>query len=370
MAKFRYQVANRSDDRIKFMTELINGIQVVKMYTWEKYFENTLKTLRNYEVKAIKNSLIVKSIFQCLIVVMDRLSIFATIACYVLLGRYSSITADKIFFLMHFYTKMQLFLSIGFPIAINLGAEMLVTIKRLDEYLILEERQFMNLLHVTERKESFKVKKEYELSKKVINLENVYTCWNKNEWRLTKASINIPSGSLCVIVGPVGSGKSSLLNLILRELPVLSGQMEVSGKIAYASQQPWIFVDSIRNNILFGRPYIKYKYDEVARICALQKDFLQFSHGDLTFVGENGISLSGGQKARINLARAVYEDADIYLLDDPLSAVDTKVGKHLFDECIDQYLKKKTRVLVTHQLQYLHKADLIIVVDEVSLIKS
>lgn len=110
------------------------------------------------------------------------------------------------------------------------------------------------------------------------------------------------------------------------------------------------------------------RYEDVIKVCALERDLEQFPHGDSTLVGERGVSLSGGQRARINLARAVYADADIYLLDDPLSAVDTRVGKHLFQECIKKYLDGKTRILVTHQLQFLKEADVIIMMDEVRLI--
>lgn len=110
-----------------------------------------------------------------------------------------------------------------------------------------------------------------------------------------------------------------------------------------------------------------FRYNEIIKVCALEKDIQQFPYGDNSLVGERGVSLSGGQKARINLARAIYTEADIYLLDDPLSAVDTRVGKHLFEECIKKYLNNKTRVLVTHQLQFLKEADKIVVMDDVSI---
>lgn len=116
---------------------------------------------------------------------------------------------------------------------------------------------------------------------------------------------------------------------------------------------------------MFGQEYNKSRYTKVIRACALEKDFAQFPHGDLTIVGDRGASLSGGQKARINLARCVYRDADIYLLDDPLSAVDIHVAKHLFDECISGYLSRKTRILVTHQVQHLKEAHRIIILKNV-----
>lgn len=149
-----------------------------------------------------------------------------------------------------------------------------------------------------------------------------------------------------------------------------SGTVELNGDISYASQEPWLFASNVRNNILFGEEYNRNLYKTVVKVCALEKDFEQFPEGDKTRVGDRGVSLSGGQRARINLARAVYKDSDIYLLDDPLSAVDTKVGKHLFDKCILEYLRGKTRILVTHQLQYLKRADMIIVLNKVRRNKS
>lgn len=142
--------------------------------------------------------------------------------------------------------------------------------------------------------------------------------------------------------------------------------MQISGEVSYASQEPWLFVSSIRNNILFGLPYAKYKYKNTLKVCALERDLQLLPNSDRTLVGERGVSLSGGQRARINLARAVYRQADIYLFDDPLSAVDTHVGKHLFEECILRHLRDKTRILVTHQLQFLKHADQIVIMNNVS----
>lgn len=146
---------------------------------------------------------------------------------------------------------------------------------------------------------------------------------------------------------------------------VTSGTKIVSGSISYASQEPWVFGGSVRQNILFGSYFNKKRYNEVVRVCSLEKDFQQFPDGDLSLVGDRGASLSGGQKARINLARAVYREADIYLLDDPLSAVDIHVSKHLYEQCINGYLKNKARILVTHQVHHLKNADNIIILENV-----
>lgn len=146
----------------------------------------------------------------------------------------------------------------------------------------------------------------------------------------------------------------------------MSGNIEINGTLSYASQESWVFAATIRQNITFGQEYEKKRYNEVVTVCALKKDFEQFADGDLTLVGDRGSSLSGGQKARINLARCVYRNADIYLLDDPLSAVDTHVSKHLYEECINGYLGNKTRILITHQVQHLKDVDTIIILNNVS----
>lgn len=142
-----------------------------------------------------------------------------------------------------------------------------------------------------------------------------------------------------------------------------SGSLKVNGKISYAPQEPWLFSASIRQNILFGLPYDRERYRKIVKRCALERDFTNFANGDKTIVGERGTSLSGGQKARINLARAVYRNHDLYLLDDPLSAVDSHVGRHLFDQCIRQQLQGKMVILITHQLQYLQNVDQIIILE-------
>lgn len=149
------------------------------------------------------------------------------------------------------------------------------------------------------------------------------------------------------------SGKSTLLHVLIGELDVDDGDCLINGSISYASQESWLFGGTVRSNIIFIEEYDQKRYKEVVRVCCLERDFKLMPNGDMTIVGERGISLSGGQKARISLARAVYKQADIYLLDDPLSAVDSHVGKHLFQECIQKFLKNKICILVTHQLQHL-----------------
>lgn len=149
-------------------------------------------------------------------------------------------------------------------------------------------------------------------------------------------------------------------------MPIKAGLATLFGSVSYACQKPWLFTGTVRSNILFGQVYDKRRYNDTVKICALTKDFEQLPNGDKTIVGERGASLSGGQRARISLARSVYKQASIYLLDDPLSAVDAHVGKHLFDEVIgprSKLAQNTTRILVTHQVHFLKEADTVVIVE-------
>ena len=182
-----------------------------------------------------------------------------------------------------------------------------------------------------------------------------------DEFILQDIQFSTVSQSLTVITGPVGSGKSTLLSAIAGEISDVSGTITFPGTLAYVPQTAWIFSGIVRENILFGQPYDEQKYTRVIEACALTEDIQRFPDYDKTVVGERGEVLSGGQKARVSLARAVYADADLYLLDDPLSAVDFKVGQHIFKTCINDLLGDKTRVLTSHQEYHMKEADKVIV---------
>ncbi|XP_038317280.1 ATP-binding cassette sub-family C member 11 isoform X3 [Canis lupus familiaris] len=181
---------------------------------------------------------------------------------------------------------------------------------------------------------------------------------------LQKLNLVVSKGTMLGVCGNTGSGKSSLLSAILGEMHLLEGSVGVHGSLAYVPQQAWIIGGNVRENILMGRQYDKARYLQVLHCCSLNHDLEILPFGDMTEIGERGLNLSGGQKQRISLARAVYSDRELYLLDDPLSAVDTHVGKHIFEECIKKMLSGKTIILVTHQLQYLALCDQIIFLED------
>ena len=176
------------------------------------------------------------------------------------------------------------------------------------------------------------------------------------------------SNELLGVIGPIGCGKSSLLLSLLGEMAVNKDGIKINGRIFYVSQEAWIYSATVVQNILFGKEYNEDKLQRIIDVCTLREDLNMLPNGQDTYIGEKGVNLSGGQKARVSLARALYSDADIYLLDDPLSAVDANVARHIYNNCINGYLKSKIRILVTHQVHFLMDANNIILLKDVSLV--
>ena len=226
--------------------------------------------------------------------------------------------------------------------------------------------EFANVFTLPEENELSESSLERNNSESWISLNNVSCSWNEKDDLKTLQNISIEVGKnqLVAITGPVGCGKTSLLQAILGELPCHSGEITYSGSIAYVPQLPWVFSGTVRENITFGKSFDTVRYQKILQACSLWKDLQQFSKDEFTHIGQRGVSLSGGQQARICLARALYADADIFLLDDPFSAVDVQVGSHLFKECILGLLSEKICVLVTHQHQFLTGVDTIFVMEQ------
>lgn len=333
------------------MQEILNGILVIKLYAWEKPFRKFIGATRELEMFALIRTTYFRSIFSALSMFVDKTTICITVITYVMLGNH--LTPDKVFSISQLFNILQTSMIIYFSSAVARCAECYSAIKRIEAFLLLREKDFTSVKYS---------------SKRNLTIQNLKASWDDDGFQLKNICTKIKANSLCAIVGPVGSGKSSLLNLILGEMTTESGTVHINGEISYASQEAWLFPASIQKNILFGQEYRKSRYNNIVRVCALEKDFQQFPSGDQAVVGERGVCLSGGQKARINLARAVYKNADIYLFDDPLSAVDTNVAKCLFTNCIVQYLKGKIRILVTHQLQFLRKMNHIIFMQNGSIV--
>ncbi|XP_041822001.1 ATP-binding cassette sub-family C member 4-like isoform X2 [Chelmon rostratus] len=352
-SKFRSKTAVLTDNRIRTMNEVVSGIRIIKMYAWEKPFAALVSEVRSKEISKIMKSSYLRGLNMASFFCASKIIVFVTFTLYVLLG--NTISASRVFVTVSLYTAVRLTVTLFFPSAIEKLFESRVSIRRIQDFLLLNEIEKNSpALPQDEKKEAS------------VEIQDLICYWDKSldAPSLQNISFTLNSNQLLAVIGPVGAGKSSLLSSILGELPDDKGVLKVKGQLTYAAQQPWVFPGTIRSNILFGKVLNPQKYDRVIKACALKRDLELLPDGDLTLIGDRGATLSGGQKARVNLARAVYQDADIYLLDDPLSAVDAEVGRHLFEQCICGLLKNKPRILVTHQLQYLKAADQILVLKE------
>uniref|UniRef100_A0A663MJT2 Multidrug resistance-associated protein 4 n=1 Tax=Athene cunicularia TaxID=194338 RepID=A0A663MJT2_ATHCN len=351
-SSLRSKTAALTDVRIRTMNEVISGMKIIKMYAWEKSFAELVNGLRRKEIAMVMKSSYLRGLNLASFFVASKITVFMTFMAYVLLG--NVISASRVFVAVSLYGAVRLTVTLFFPAAVERVSEAVVSIRRIKNFLILDE-----VSH-------FKPQLHGNSENVILHVQDLTCYWDKSleSPALQQVSFTVRRGELLAVVGPVGAGKSSLLSAVLGELPKDKGLINVTGRIAYVSQQPWVFSGTVRSNILFDKEYEKEKYEKVLKVCALKKDLELLENGDLTVIGDRGATLSGGQKARVNLARAVYQDADIYLLDDPLSAVDAEVGRHLFEKCICQALHQKISVLVTHQLQYLRAANQILILKD------
>jgi ATP-binding cassette subfamily C (CFTR/MRP) protein 4 len=302
---------------------------------------------------------------------MAPLTIFTTVLVITLMDL--PLTSQYIYSVRSICSRLTITVSVMMPVSLIRLADVKVSVNRIEKFL-LNDYQKPNKLR-SEPKSFYRLidNSVFKIQKPeaVVRIDRASVKWDQSLTGnvLSDITFTAASGELVGVVGTTGSGKSTLLQMILKEMDLEEGNVSVRGTISYAPQDSWIFSASIRQNILFGQDMDKEKYHRVLRCCALERDLSLFPHGDQTLVGERGIMLSGGQKARVNLARAVYRDADIYLLDDPLSAVDSHVARHIFETCFLDYLKNKCIVLVTHQIQFLHNISKIYLLQQQKLVE-
>ncbi|XP_021267681.1 multidrug resistance-associated protein 1 isoform X4 [Numida meleagris] len=352
-----YQVAQMKskDNRIKLMNEILNGIKVLKLYAWELAFREKVLEIRQKELKVLKKSAYLAAVGTFTWVCAPFLVALSTFAVYVKVNKNNILDAQKAFVSLALFNILRFPLNI-LPMVISNIVEASVSLKRLRVFLSHEELDPDSIIRfpITNAEGSIVVK-------------NATFSWSKTDPpSLNSINFTVPEGSLIAVVGQVGCGKSSLLSALLGEMDKKEGYVVVKGSIAYVPQQAWIQNATLEDNIIFGREMNESRYKRVIEACALLPDLEILPMGDRTEIGEKGVNLSGGQKQRVSLARAVYCNADIYLFDDPLSAVDAHVGKHIFEKVIGPkgILKNKTRVLVTHSVNYLPQMDTILVMTD------
>uniref|UniRef100_A0A2K5X4E9 Multidrug resistance-associated protein 1 n=1 Tax=Macaca fascicularis TaxID=9541 RepID=A0A2K5X4E9_MACFA len=351
-----YQVAHMKskDNRIKLMNEILNGIKVLKLYAWELAFKDKVLAIRQEELKVLKKSAYLAAVGTFTWVCTPFLVALCTFAVYVTIDKNNVLDAQKAFVSLALFNILRFPLNI-LPMVISSIVQASVSLKRLRIFLSHEELEPDSI-------ERRPVKDGGDTNS--ITVRNATFTWARSDPpTLNGITFSIPEGALVAVVGQVGCGKSSLLSALLAEMDKVEGHVAIKGSVAYVPQQAWIQNDSLQENILFGCQLEEPYYRSVIQACALLPDLEILPSGDRTEIGEKGVNLSGGQKQRVSLARAVYCNADIYLFDDPLSAVDAHVGKHIFENVIGPkgMLKNKTRILVTHSMSYLPQVDVIIV---------
>ncbi|CAD0049321.1 unnamed protein product, partial [Aureobasidium pullulans] len=351
------QMKNK-DSRTRLMTEILSNMKSIKLYAWTTAFMNKLNYIRNdLELNTLRKIGASMALANFTWSTTPFFVSCSTFAVFVLTGN-RTLTTDIVFPALTLFNLLTFPLAI-LPMVITSIIEASVAVNRLTDFFIAPELQRDAVLKydaVTERGEES------------VRIRDATFTWNSSDDRnaLENISFSAHKGELSCVVGRVGAGKSSFLQTLLGDLYKIRGEVVLRGKVAYVAQSPWVMNASVKENIVFGYRWDPHFYEKTVAACALKEDFASLPDGDQTEVGERGISLSGGQKARLTLARAVYARADIYLLDDVLSAVDAHVGRHLIDNVLgpNGLLNGRTRILATNSLPVLMEANYIVLLRE------
>ena len=346
-----------TDLRVKHVTETMLGIKVLKLNAWEGALLDVLNQTREQEMKSISKLQYYRGLTMPFAIAIPNIASVITFASYILLG--NELGPARAFTVVAAFVNVRSpFVSL--PIGIMTLSRALVSENRFCSFFSRHERQapvqssFRELYSIPKQDDS-----EY-----AVYCKDASFIWNAASFKLEHITMNVPKGALVAIVGRVGDGKSSLCSALLGEMTKTSGSFEINGSLALCTQEPFIMNRTLRDNILFESPMERERYDATLAACALVDDLVSLPGGDLTEIGERGINISGGQKSRVALARAVYSNSDVYILDDVLSAVDAHVGKHIFNECVTKLLKNTTRIFITNQLHLLDKVDHVIMMEQ------
>nr|XP_043635961.1 ABC transporter C family member 8-like [Erigeron canadensis] len=348
------------DKRLRSTSEILNNMKVIKLQSWEEKFQKLVDSCRDIEFRWLRESQVKGALGTVLFWMSPTLvSSFVFFGCVLL--KSVPLDAATIFSVLAALRSMAEPVRV-LPDALSALIEVKVSFDRINSFLVDDELKDHRMIR----------NRELKSLNAHIRIQDGNFAWDSDSPIPTLRNINleVKCGQKVAVCGSVGAGKSSMLYALLGEISKSSGTVDVFGSIAYVSQTSWIQSGTIQDNILYGKPMDRTKYEKAIKVCALDKDIETFNHGDLTEIGQRGLNMSGGQKQRIQLARAVYNDADIYLLDDPFSAVDAHTAATLFNDCVMSFLESKTVILVTHQVEFLSTVDNILVMQDGLLTQS
>lgn len=381
-----------TDQRVSLTQEILQSVRFVKYFGWESSFMERLGTIRKREVRAIQILLAIRNAINA---VSMSLPIFASMLSFITYSLSNhALNPARVFSSLALFNSLRMPLNL-LPLVIGQVTDAWASIGRIQDFMLAEEqnedfvwdldsKNAVSMDHADftwERtasqdpnktkfqtkhqiKEAKKAEKAAAKARKSIDFkegtDSASTLTSEEPFKLQNMDFSIGRNELIAVIGGVGSGKSSLLAALAGDMRRTNGGVTMGATRAFCPQYAWIQNTTVRENILFGKEYNRKWYDEVVDACALRADLDMLPHNDQTEIGERGITVSGGQKARLNIARAIYFNSDIMIMDDPLSAVDAHVGRHIFDTAICGLLKDKCRILATHQLHVLHRCDRII----------
>ena len=381
-----------TDQRVSLTQEILQSVRFVKYFGWESSFLERLGFIRKREIRAIQILLAIRNAINA---ISMSLPIFASMLSFITYSLSNhALSPAPIFSSLALFNALRMPLN-WLPLVIGQVTDAWSSVGRIQDFMLAEEQNedfiwdmegknavLMNRADFTwERtvtqdpekstfqtkdqiKDIKKAQKDAAKARKSIDLkdgtDSASTLTSEEPFKLRNMNFAIGKNELVAVIGGVGSGKSSLLAAIAGDMRRISGSVTMGASRAFCPQYAWIQNTTVRENILFGKDYHRKWYDEVVDACALRADLDMLPHSDQTEIGERGITVSGGQKARLNIARAIYFNSDMVIMDDPLSAVDAHVGRHIFDNAICGLLKDKCRILATHQLHVLYRCDRII----------
>lgn len=371
MGPHRVKRAGLINRRLALTSEIVENIHSVKAYGWEDIMETIIKNIRQDEVTLTRKIGSLRYFYSAAYFFSAILVIVSAVVPHALS---KGIILRRIFTTASYCMVLRMTLTRQLPGSIQMWYDTLALVKKIEEFLMKEEYRVL----------------EYNLTTTEVELVNVSASWDEgigelferiqqeNKSRpshadpglfftnlyvtpvLRNISLYLEKGQMLAVAGSTGSGKSSLLMMILGELVPSEGKVRHSGRVSFSPQTSWIMPGTIRDNILFGLTYDEYRYSSVIKACQLEEDFAQFPEKDKTHLVEGGVTLSGGQRARVGLARAVYKDADLYLLDAPFTHLDIVTEKEIFERCVCKLMASKTRIVVTSKLEHLKRADKIL----------